>query len=207
MSDLVVVLHGLGQRKFYMSLIATRLSRAGFVVKNFGYRSRRHTIATQIEKLREFLLPFKGRRLNFVAHSLGSILARAFVLRFGDEFQYGRLVMLGPPNHGSSFARGLEALLPAEKIWGPVLSELAHLSMPTASDKIEIGVIAGQRSLWPWPFLKGAHDGIVTVEETKLPGMKDFVLVSAVHAELLFKKKVSDLAISFLKSGSFSQGS
>ena len=199
----VILLHGLGHSSYYMSVLASRLRSQGMQVENFGYPSRRGSLAEQTERLAASLSQFSGERLSFVAHSLGGIIVRNLALRQSKDLNLRRLVMLGPPNQGSAFARGLLRFPPRKFLWGPVFEELAHLDLAPATDLLEIGIIAGAFPLWPWPFLKGAHDGIVTVEETKLPGAKDHVVLLDVHASLPFSLRAARLTKRFLETGNF----
>jgi hypothetical protein len=49
----------------------------------------------------------------------------------------------------------------------------------------------------------GDHDGTVAIEETRLPGVSDHVVVEASHSGLLFSAEAVDQAVAFLRSGRF----
>jgi hypothetical protein len=69
-----------------------------------------------------------------------------------------------------------------------------------------VGVIAGSL-----PFGLGAaigaltspHDGTVSVEETRLPGIADHRTIATSHSGLLFSSEVADLTVGFLRAGRF----
>ena len=69
----------------------------------------------------------------------------------------------------------------------------------------ELGVIAGDRSL-NWInslMIEGADDGKVSVERTKVEGMKGHVVVHATHPCLMKNRQVIDLTLAFLRDGQF----
>ena len=51
--------------------------------------------------------------------------------------------------------------------------------------------------------LEGDNDRIVTVEETILPGMKDFVLLRQDHTSILFSAQTAHMINLFLEHGIF----
>src|SRR5262249_39286293 len=112
-------------------------------------------------------------KIHFVTHSLGGILLRQYLADHSVE-NLGRVVMLGPPNHGSEVVDHLDHLAPGRWVLGPAGRELGtgpedppNQLGPVAFD---CGVIAGDRShnflfsLW----LPGPDDGKVSVESTKV---------------------------------------
>ena len=71
--------------------------------------------------------------------------------------------------------------------------------------KGEVGIIAGKRSfnLYSVFILPGADDGKVTVENTKLEGMKDHIVVPVTHTFMMNHKYVHRQILSFLNNGNF----
>ena len=69
----------------------------------------------------------------------------------------------------------------------------------------DLGIIAGKRTIDPVmsAVLKKTDDGRVTVEETKLDGMNDFVVVDHSHAFMMRMTLPIQLTIRFLRTGSF----
>ena len=100
----VVVLHGLARSANSMERISQSLGAAGFNVCNVAYPSRRHPITTLA---RDFVAPEISRcfpgvtvPIHFVTHSLGGIIVRELAAS-GAITNFGRVVMLSPPNQGS----------------------------------------------------------------------------------------------------------
>lgn len=203
----VVLIHGLMRTFLSMSYLGKQLGKEGYKPINYSYKSRHHSIAEQADKLNEFLVKqgLTSSNIHFVTHSLGSIVLRQFALTYSENYRLGRAVMLGPPNQGSGLALLLEKHIAIGKILGPSFRELTCLQLEPASDKIEIGVIAGatgrKRGLPPYGIKDG--DGIVALEETRLEGMKDHLSIPFVHSLLMYHPEVIRQTIHFLKKGVF----
>ena len=213
-SDVVVLLHGLMRSASSMKPIQTAIDeryasrdsdrkepRSNKVpaVVLFTYSSTRESITSHAEALREVVEHLPGRpRLRFVGHSLGNIVLRTAISQWrsqGDPTfaldRMERVVMLGPPNQGSSFAKTLGQLGLFETITGhsgmqlgPSWNEFAEsLDRPPCP----FAVIAGDLSPLRIrnPFLKGPSDGVVTIEEAKLEGMDEFITVPVLHSFLM----------------------
>jgi len=70
----------------------------------------------------------------------------------------------------------------------------------------ELGIITGDRTIDPvssW-IIPGKDDGKVAVDNTKLEGMSDFLIVNVSHAYIMENSEVVLEVINFLKNGSFS---
>jgi hypothetical protein len=117
--------------------------------------------------------------------------------------------MLGPPNHGSEVVDKYKNRYWFRKFTGPAGQELGTGpdSVPNKLKPIplEIGIIAGTESLDPW--FSGAvpepNDGKVSVANTKLAEMKDFITVAHSHAFLCSSRAVIRQVKHFLSQGNF----
>ena len=114
-----------------------------------------------------------------------------------------RMVMLGPPNHGSDVANTLSDN-PLFKAGGKAGQELGAgwnvLSQKLVTPPFEFSVIAGGRRDDKGfnPFLRGDDDGIVRVESAKLDGESDFTVVPVLHSFLMDNPRVQERALWFL---------
>ena len=210
----VVLLHGLCRTSASMNRMAGALAKAGYVVDNIAYPSRTAGVA----KLSEDVIgsALHGGRLagctkvHFVTHSLGGIIVRAYFSRHHDMHP-GRVVMLGPPNQGSEVVDWLKEWYFFRKINGPAGAELGTdaESVPRQLGPVtfELGVIAGDRSI-NWInslMIAGADDGKVSVQRTKVAGMKDHLVVHAAHPFLMKKRQVIEATLRFLQTGAFAR--
>ena len=69
----------------------------------------------------------------------------------------------------------------------------------------ELGVIAGNKTIDPITsaVLPDPDDGRVSVEDTKLEGMQDHVVVAHSHAYIMKREEPIKLTIRFLRTGNF----
>ena len=210
--ECVVLLHGMWRSGLAMMPLEWFLEEEGFAVVNVSYPSLNHSIeelalmavGVGIQQCRE-----RGHdRVNFVTHSLGGILVRQYLSRH-ELAELGRVVMLGPPNQGSQMADYfLEN--PLTDFYQPeVLAQLGtgEASVPRRLGAVdfELGVIAGtvnRRELLPGSP-EGVSDGTVTVTETLVPGMADFVLMHSSHTFMIWSRPVMMQALAFLRYGRF----
>jgi hypothetical protein len=214
-SECVVLLHGLIRSASSMGKMETALKKEGFEVVNVDYPSRTYTI----EKLAPMavekgLLNCRARgdfeSVHFVTHSLGGILLRQYLSEF-DIPELGRVVMLGPPNQGSIAVDKLAGVLGFDWLNGPAGRQLGKgedsVPLRLGPADFELGIIAGNRTIDPMTsaVLENPDDGRVSVEDTKLDGMQDFVVVEHSHAFMMRMRKPIELTIRFLRTGSFNQ--
>jgi len=213
-ADCVVLLHGLARSATSMNKMQRALVEAGYTTANIDYPSRDYSIEelAQIavaDGLHACQANGDIERVHFVTHSLGGILLRQY-LHTGDIPLLGRVVMLGPPNQGSTAVDELGEVPGFDWLNGPAGRQLGKGddSVPLALGPadFELGIIAGNRSIDPITssVLNNPDDGRVSVEDTKLEGMDDFVVVEHSHAFMMRMRRPIELTIRFLKNGSFS---
>jgi len=212
-ADCVVLLHGLARTATSMNPMQRALIDEGFENANIDYASRDDTV----EVLAEIVIPegleacrSKGSvgHIHFVTHSLGGILLRQY-LSMHPIPDLGRVVMLGPPNQGSVAVDELRNVPGFDWLNGPAGLQLGKgedsVPLKLGPATFELGVIAGNRTIDPITssVLENPDDGRVSVEDTKLDGMSDFIVVEHSHAFMMRMRRPIDLTIRFLKSGSF----
>jgi len=214
-ADCVVLLHGLARSATSMNKMQRALVEAGYETANIAYPSRHYSVEelAQIavtDGLHACQSNGEIERVHFVTHSLGGILLRQY-LSVGDIPLLGRVVMLAPPNQGSAAVDELAGVPGFNWLNGPAGRQLGkgEGSVPLALGPadFELGIIAGNRSIDPITsaVLKNPDDGRVSVEDTKLDGMDDFVVVEHSHAFMMRMRRPIALTIRFLENGSFSR--
>ncbi len=227
-SPVVITVHGLGRTRRSMRKLGEHLQSAGFYWVDFGYASTRADVDDHAQALQEVvygLVRLQSRSagqadralvIHFVGHSLGNIVVRRFwKLQETPKgptkktWQPGHVVMLAPPNQGSSLARTFQSVPAFPSIAGKSSNQLSvdwdQLKNKLATPPVPFGVIAGgrgnRRGYNPW--LDGDDDMIVTVAETRLAGAADFRVVPAIHTYLMDQPEVCAMTLEFLKSGWF----
>ncbi|OED41139.1 hypothetical protein AB833_10295 [Chromatiales bacterium (ex Bugula neritina AB1)] len=205
-ADCVVLIHGLARTSGSMKPLVKPLQKAGFEVVNVNYPSRHKTV--------EELAPLAVRELgykqcsptanvHFVTHSLGGILVRYF-LEHNDFLSLGRVVMIAPPNQGSQVVDKLRDVPGFYLINGPAGMQLGtdKQSIPRQLGAVDftLGVIAGTRTLNPLlsQLLPNPDDGKVSVENTRVEGMADFIQLPYTHTFIMQADEVIDQVIYFI---------
>ena len=211
--DCVVLLHGLARTSASMEDMSAGLQESGYGVVNVSYPSREHPIETLADMavsdgLKQCAELAPGRKIHFVTHSLGGILVRYY---FEDRSVdgIGRVVMLAPPNQGSQAVDAMRDVPGFEWLNGPAGFQLGKgpESMPLrlGRPRFEFAVVAGNRTIDPITssFLDDPDDGRVSVADTRLDGMSDFIVVEVSHAFIMQDEEVMGLVRNFLATGRF----
>lgn len=215
--DCVVLLHGLARSSSSMNKMEEALQDDGYRTANVDYPSRDFTIEELAPLAVEAgITSCRARadleKIHFVTHSLGGILLRQYLSQRSID-ELGRVVMLGPPNQGSAAVDELSDVPGFDWINGPAGRQLGKGddSVPLSLGPVdfELGVVAGNRTIDPVTsaVLENPDDGRVSVEDTKVEGMNDFVIVDHSHAFMMRMPKTIQLTKRFLKSGKFLEAS
>lgn len=206
----VVLVHGMLSSPTAMTRIEKELLRNGYRVLNFGYNSRKSSIENVTDDLDKAIrsqVPPSAKALHFVTHSLGGLVVR-YYLSENKMQNLGRFVMIAPPNQGSIWGKTLVKNIPAVRHLLGITGEELQYSLkyrPAQPPPCEFGIISGGTGTNRGfnPLIPGDNDATVAVEETKLEGMKDHIVITGQHTMLLFQKRVVDNVISFLGTGKF----
>ncbi len=210
--EAVILLHGLARTDKSMTKIATVLEAEGFIVLNVDYPSREATVEDLAAKVITAALAnpklMDAERIHFVTHSMGGILVRQF-LKSRHPANLGRVVMLGPPNQGSEVVDKIGDWRAFNALNGPAGQQLGTGpdSVPNKLGPVdfELGVIAGDWSI-NWInslMIPGPDDGKVSVERTKVAGMKAHRIVHVTHPYLMKDDQVIRQTVHFLRHGQF----
>lgn len=209
--ETVVFIHGFMRTQRSMTKIARSFEKEGFTTYRFWYKGKEGYIEDHAKKLVEELNGLTQQnpenRIHFVTHSLGGLILRKALNdpKCPPHALMGRVVMLAPPNQGSSLARKLYNQAWFRKLVGDKSGR--QLASITKKDILKLGafpkkmpilVIAGMSGLNP--ILEGANDGKVTVKETYLPEKHLHRVVQEGHAFIMNNSQVIDLSKSFIQN-------
>lgn len=213
--ECVVLLHGMARSRLSMWPMEVYLKRSGYKTINRGYPSTERSIEEIAEKdvagaVKE-CRSAGARKIHFVTHSLGGIVVRQY-LQTNSVPEGSRMVMLGPPNRGSELADNMKDLTAYKWLNGPAGQELGtddgSMLKKLKPVPVEVGVIAGDISLNPLysSMIPGPDDGKVSVENTKLDEMRDFIVIAMSHTFMMNRPDVMEQVLHFLEHGRFDHG-
>ena len=208
----VVLLHGISRTSRSFRRMQTAAEAAGFATLNTGYASRHNPLEALADDIHPAIARFADSTegsIHFVGHSMGGLLARVYLARYRPA-RLGRVVMLGTPNSGSEIADRLKHLVAYRAFFGPAGQQLgtvrdAALDAMLPPVDYPVGIIAGNRSIYPVAsaMLPRPNDGRVSVENTKLDGMADHIVIGAPHPGLPRNRLAIEQTIAFLRDGRF----
>lgn len=195
---------------FELAVIKRRLEANGSLrALAFSYPSLAGSMSDHVRSLIDFARAQKTERLHFVGHSLGGLVVLR-ALELTADLPPGRAVLLGTPLQGSKAAQGIARLIPFGKaLLGAALREECIDCSPREwSGRREVGVIAGSMGLGLgrlFAQFDADHDGTVMVEETRLPGAKDHIVLATSHTGLVLSAEVAEQVAHFLERGVFNR--
>jgi pimeloyl-ACP methyl ester carboxylesterase len=202
----VVAVHGLWMVGGVMAILRRRIEPHGFEFYPFGYSSIRDGLDANAARLAEFVARVPGDTVHLLGHSLGCVVIRAMLERHAFD-RPGRVVCLGPPFAGSLTAARVARLPGGSRVIGRSLRDLlARGGFKSAAAGREIGIIAGSASFGLgrlFGSFPGPNDGMVAVEETRLDGAADHIVLPVAHTALLWSREVARQAERFLHTGRF----
>ena len=201
----VLLVHGLWMHALAMRLIQRRLEAHGYAVHPYSYPTVRSSLKENVDRLRAYCGALDCR-LHFVAHSMGGIVALKTAEALAPS-QRGRLVLIGTPFADCYSGRTLERLPGGRWLLGKCMGEWLAEPHSTEFSGFEIGVIAGDGGFGLGRVvargLPKPHDGVITVEETRVPGMRDHVTLRVSHTAMLVSRPVAAQVCAFIDSGRF----
>jgi hypothetical protein len=215
----VIVLHGIIRTRASMAGLCDFLELyGGYTTLNVSYASTRSDLNAHAAALAKIVanLDRGVTEINFVAHSLGNLvirryLANCYAQRDGltTDPRLRRIVMLAPPNNGSRLAEHFKRNAVMELVWGQSARQLAEgwdqLRDDLAVPGCQFGILAGGYGTAEGrnPWVQGDDDLVVSVDETKLAGARDFAVLPVPHGWIMDDPTARKYTLMFLEHGHF----
>lgn len=211
MRDGVIIIHGIFRTHRSMRKLANYLEDNGYEVLNLGYPSTKHSIEVVADVIHPRIAAFAESipdKVHFVGYSMGGLVIRAYLHRYKPQ-NLGRVVMIGTPNQGSEIADFLQNRKLYRMLYGPagqqLITDQSSFAHHFGTVDYEVGVIAGNRpvDLISSRIIGKANDGKVSIDSTKLTGMKDHVIVRSSHTFFPSNRQMLQQTLAFLQHEKF----
>lgn len=185
--DTIILLHGILNSPKIMFKIESFFKQNNYNVYNIGYKSNKFNIETLSKNLIKDIDNISNNtngKIHFITYSMGGLILRSILKNYKPK-NLGKVIMIAPPNHGSEIADFLKNNFFFKKIFGPSGQQLATknkifkeiINIPIDFD---LGIISGKSSLYFISsnfILPKPNDGRVSIESTKINGMKDHIIL------------------------------
>ncbi len=209
MNTVVVYVHGLWLTGIEGGLLRKRLAaELNTETRAFNYASVKSSVSNNAQALGKYLSELRADTLHLVGHSLGGLVVlKLFEPGFADCLPPGRIVCLGSPFNGSRSAVNLARLPLGKTLLGRgVREELLSPRQRRWGGHRDLGVIAGSLSVGLGKLVgaRGApNDGTIFVDETRLAGISQHLVMPVSHTGLPFSNSVARQTGAFLRLGKF----
>ena len=201
----VLFVHGLWMNGIETWWLRHRVAAHGFATHAASYPTM-HASAEQVAQQLAGQIADLAPPVHLVGHSLGGLmLLKLFELL--PEQPPGRVVLLGSPVAGSHAARSVAGWAIGPSLLGNIaVEEIVRRGSRNWTLPRELGVIAGSTSAGLGRLvsdLPEPNDGTVAVEETRVEGMTEHIVLPVTHTGMLVSASVAEHVVRFLNSGRF----
>lgn len=175
----VLLVHGYGCNRGTWGRMARALRRAGWPVATVNLEPARGSIdqfAAQLAKrIDQVLLETGADKVILLGHSMGGLVARQYVARFGDT-AVRAIICLGSPHHGTRIARlGL----------GQCARDMEPGSAFLAKLPLSISV--------PLISIYSAHDNFIMPQgPCRVPGARNVAMAGVGHIHMVLSQRVTN---------------
>lgn len=203
--EAVLLLHGAWMNPVVMAYLAHVLRGEGFAAHALGYRTIRDPLDAHLTRVAKRMAQLDATRVHLVGHSLGGVIVMRYLQRFADP-RVGRAVLIGSPVAGCRAAASFAEHAGGELMMGQSLAVWRQPVDVSVDSRFEVGAIAGTRPLGLGAVvmrLPTPNDGVVCVDETRFPALRDHIEFPIGHTLMLVSPRVARQTASFLKTGAF----
>ena len=204
-AETIILIHGLWMHGIVLLPQQRWLRAEGFSVRRFSYPSWSGGLAGNANLLSSFVNETPGAVIHLVAHSLGGLVALKMLSQEPDV-RIRRVVLLGTPYAGCHCVITLAALPVVNVLVGRTFKDWFSRPRPALQTKVEIGVIAGTRSIGLGRLIPGLarpNDGVVAVDETRISAAKDSIALNVSHSGMLVSRACAWQIANFIRTGKF----
>jgi len=203
--DITILVHGIWMQGSLMRVMARMLGSRGFRTHTVSYDFLKKSPAENAQLLLREIATLGVARINLVGHSLGGIVI-LHLLEQEPELAVNRVVLIGSPVNGSSFARRIHKIRWLRPLLGRSVEQGLLGGAPGFASERPLGIITGKLPFRMPSFLtasQGGTDGVVLEHETLIDSASDHISLPFTHSTIIFTRRCSDYVGNFLETGSF----
>lgn len=195
----IVLLHGFMRTDWSMKRIEHFMADQGYRIDNHSYPSRDKPIEAHgldlTQKLKTIAQNYPNQPIHFITHSMGALVVRSAINHPACpiEAKTGKAVLFAPPNQGSAFGRSLSSFDVVRWAAGPyagqqLLENQTFESLGEFPPSMKVLIIAGE------------HDNKVSIEETRLKGPHEHLIIPRGHSLIMYDRSAIRHALDFLSN-------
>ncbi len=182
-------------------------SGRGFRCYRFNYPTRTKSIKENALLLQQWLTHQQITHADFICHSMGGLVCRGFLEKQAKQEKYCNVVCLGSPFRGSVIAQNLSASKFGSKLLAVQADSELSSGIHSWPDNSNLGIIAGDRNIGVGRLLglpaSAPGDGTILVDETRIEGAADHIILPVTHSQMTFSKLVAEQANYFINHQRF----
>ncbi len=145
---MVVMLPGIAQSKNIFKPLWREVTKYGFMVAALNYPSIYKKVDSHVRQLDFFLNHLEDvSEISFVTYGAGALILRKLLFFDADwkkKIKIRKIVEINPPSKGSNFWKRIGQYKWAQKLFGPILSDLTPYGVqkiPEYNKKYKVGII------------------------------------------------------------------
>lgn len=146
-----------------------------------------HYAVQVAERVEALCADYGVQQVLLVGHSMGGLVARAYLRQYGDRRRLAGIITLGAPHHGSIHARFL--LIKARNV---------QQLTPDNSWLARLNAGADQAVATPIVSLYSLHDDMVTPQDSAVldgPNVRNVAVVGVGHLAMAFDRSIHALLV------------
>jgi len=179
----ILLVHGYGVSRGCWWLLRRRLEAAGHTVATLSmvpaYTSIGKLVPQLKQRIEEVCQATGAKQVTLVAHSMGGLVCRSYLARYGIE-KVHKLVTLASPHAGTELAR----------------VGLGQNAREMEPDSLWLRDMAGEPLKIPVISLRNPYDNYVMPQDNqRLPGATDIELPAAGHVAMLYNREIANIVL------------
>ena len=209
---MIIMLHGLNESKNIFRPLWRKALAKGYLVAAINYPSTEKNMDGHVKQLLFLLNHLEDvQEVSFVTKGIGALILRKLLhikAPWQEKIKINRIVMVCPPNHGSSFLTYLSQFRLLRWMLGPIIEEMTPQKIrkiPNFSEELSYGIVFCEHPLARFKnFLPSKWQAVLpTRSESSLDGAKEIAVIKNRNFNVFKNLRVSCAVLNFISRGKF----